>query len=45
MPVKGLRRCQLLALGAVVLYQLVWLYQHHRHQLVGVGIKALLRAA
>jgi DDE family transposase len=45
MPVKGLRRCQLLALGAVVLYQLVLLYQHHHHQLVGVGIKALLRAA
>ena len=45
MPVKGLRRCQLLALGAVLLYQLVLLYQHHHHQLVGVGIKALLRAA
>lgn len=45
MPVKGLRRCQLLALGAVLLYQLVLLYPHHRHQLVGVGIKALLRAA
>ena len=45
MPVKGLHRCQLLALGAVVLYQLVLLYQHHHHQLVGVGIKALLRAA
>ena len=44
MPVKGLRRCQLLALGAVLLYQLVLLYQHH-HQPVGVGIKALLRAA
>ncbi len=44
-PVKGLRRCQLLALGAVLLYQLVLLYQHHHHQLVGVGIKALLRAA
>jgi hypothetical protein len=45
MPVKGLRRCQLLALGAVLLYQLVLLYQHHHHQLVGIGIKALLRAA
>jgi hypothetical protein len=45
MPVKGLRRCQLLALGAVLLYQLVLLYQHQHHQLVGVGIKALLRAA
>jgi hypothetical protein len=39
MPVKGLHRCRLLALGAVLLYQ------HHHHQLVGVGIKALLRAA
>jgi hypothetical protein len=45
MPVKGLRRCQLLALGAVLLYQVVLLYQHHHHQPVGVGIKALLRAA
>jgi len=45
MPVKGLRRCQLLALGAVLLYQLVLLYQHQHPQLVGVGIKALLRAA
>ena len=45
MPVKGLHRCQLLALGAVLLYQLVLLYQHLHHQLVGIGIKALLRAA
>jgi hypothetical protein len=45
LPVKGLRRCQLLALGAVLLYQLVLLYQHQHHQLVGVGSKALLRAA
>jgi hypothetical protein len=45
MPVKGLRRCQLLALGAVLLYQLVLFYQHQYHQPVGVGIKALLRAA
>ena len=45
MPVKGLRRCQLLALGAVLLYQLVLLYQHQHHQLMRVGIKALLRAA
>lgn len=45
MPVKGLRRCQLLALGAVLLYQLVLLYQHHPHQPIGVGIKALLCAA
>ena len=45
MPVKGLRRCQLLALGAVLLYQVVLLYQHQHHHPVGVGIKALLRAA
>jgi hypothetical protein len=45
MPVKGLKRCQLLALGAILLYQIVLLYQHHRQQPVGVGIKALLRAA
>ena len=45
MPVKGLRRCQLLALGAVLLYQVVLLYQHQHHYPVGVGIKALLRAA
>ena len=45
MPLKGLRRCQLLALGAVLLYQVVLLYQHQHHQLVGVGVKALLRAA
>jgi len=45
MPVKGLRRCQLLALGAILLYQLVLLSQHQHHPSVGVGIKALLRAA
>ena len=45
MPVKGLRRCQLLALGAVLLYQVVLLYQYYHHQPVGLGIKALLRAA
>jgi len=45
MPVKSLRRCQLLALGAVLLYQLALLYQHQYHHPVGVGIKALLRAA
>jgi hypothetical protein len=45
MPVKGLRRCQLFALGAVLLYQLVLLYQHEQHLPVGVGIKPLLRAA
>ena len=45
MPVKGMRRCPLLALGAILLYQLVLLDQHQHPQLVGVGIKALLRAA
>ena len=45
MPVKGLRRCQLLALGAVLLSQLVLLSQHHHHHSVGIGLKALLRAA
>jgi hypothetical protein len=45
MPIKGLRRCRLLALGAVFPYQLVLLYQYHHHQLVGVSVKALLRAA
>jgi hypothetical protein len=44
-PVKGLKRCQLLALGAILLYQIVLLYQHQRQQPVGVGIKVLLRAA
>jgi len=45
MPVRGWQRCQLLALGAVWLYQLVLLYQHEHQQPVGIGIKALLRAA
>jgi hypothetical protein len=35
MPVKGLKRCQLLALGAILLYQIVLLYQHQRQQPVG----------
>jgi len=45
MPVKGLQRSQLLALGAIVLYQLVLLYQHEHHLPLGKGIKPLLRAA
>ena len=45
MPVKGLRRTQLLALGAIFIYQLVLLYQHEQQLPVGKGIKALLRAA
>ena len=38
-PIKGLQRSQLLALGAVVIYQLVLLYQHERQLPVGKGIK------
>lgn len=45
MPVKGLRRTKLLALGAIFIYQLVLLYQHEQKLTVGKGIKALLRAA
>ena len=45
MPVKGLQRSQLLALGAVVIYQLALLYQHERNLPLGKGIKPLLRAA
>jgi hypothetical protein len=45
MPVKGLRRSQRLALGAVVVYQLVWLDQHEQNLPLGKGIKPLLRAA
>jgi hypothetical protein len=45
MPVKGLNRSQLLALGAIFVYQLVLLYQHRHHLPVGIGIKAFLRAA
>jgi hypothetical protein len=45
MPVKGLQRSQLLALGAVVIDQLVWLDQHEHNLPLGKGIKPLLRAA
>jgi hypothetical protein len=45
MPVKGLLRSQLLALGAVVVYQLAVLYQHQQGLPLGQGIKPLLRAA
>ncbi len=44
-PVKGLRRTQLFVLGAVVLYQLVVLYQFEHDLPLGLGVKALLRAA
>jgi hypothetical protein len=43
MPVKGLLRSQRLALGAVVVYRRIWLYQYE-HDL-HLGIKPLLRAA
>lgn len=45
MPVKGLERSKLLALGAIVIYQLVLVYQHERGLPLGKGIKPLLRAA
>jgi hypothetical protein len=45
MPVKGLHRAQLLALGAVVVDQVVLLYQYEHDLPLGKGIKPLLRAA
>jgi hypothetical protein len=45
MPVRGIRRSQLLALGAIFIYQLALLYQHTQGAPIGKGIKALLRAA
>lgn len=45
MPVKGLRRSQLLALGAIFVYQLVLLCQYQQALPVGKGVKAFLRAA
>lgn len=45
MPVKGLNRTQLIVLGAIIVYQLVLLYQFERQLPLGCGIKALLRAA
>jgi len=44
-PVKGLRRTQLFVLGAVLLYQLILLYQFQHGMPLGLGVKALLRAA
>jgi hypothetical protein len=44
-PVKGLRRTQLFVLGAVLLYQLVLLYQFEAHLPLGKEIKPLLKAA
>lgn len=44
-PVKGLRRTQLIVLGAVLTYQLALLYQFEHGKPLGQGIKPLLRAA
>ena len=44
-PVKGLQRVRLIVLGAVLLYQLVLLYQFQAGLPLGKGIKPLLRAA
>jgi len=44
-PVKGLNRTRLIVLGAVLLYQLVLLYQFEHGKPLGQGIKPLLRAA
>jgi hypothetical protein len=44
-PVKGLKRTRLIVLGAVLLYQLVLLYQFEHGKPLGQGIKPLLRAA
>lgn len=44
-PVQGLDRTQLIVVGAIVVYQLVLLYQFERQLPLGRGVKALLRAA
>jgi hypothetical protein len=44
-PVKGLCRTQLIVLGAVLVYQLVLLYQFDHDKPLGRGVKPLLRAA
>lgn len=44
-PVKGLRRTRLLVLGAVLVYQLVLLYQFEHSLPLGQNVKAFLRAA
>lgn len=45
LPVKGLRKSQLFALGAIFLYQLILFYQYEEGLEVGKDIKALLKAA
>jgi len=44
-PVKGLKRVQLIVLGAVLVYQLVLLYQYQSGKPLGKDIKPFLRAA
>jgi hypothetical protein len=44
-PVKGFSRTRLFVLGAVLLYQLVLLFQFQHHKPLGLGVKSLLRAA
>lgn len=44
-PVKGLQRVQLIVLGAVLVYQLILLYQFQRDLPLGKDVKPLLRAA
>jgi hypothetical protein len=44
-PVKGLQRTRLIVLGAVLVYQLVLLYQFEHNKPLGLGIQPLLRAA
>jgi len=45
MPVMGMQRAQLLAWGALVVSQLVVLYQHEHDRPLDKGIKPFLRAA
>jgi Transposase DDE domain len=44
-PVKGVNRTKLIVLGAVLVYQIVLLYQFEQNLPLGRGIKPLLRAA
>jgi hypothetical protein len=44
-PVKGLNRTKLIVLGAVLVYQIVLLYQFDQNKPIGCGIKPRLRAA
>lgn len=44
-PVKGLNRTQLIVLGAILVYQIVLLYQFEQNLPLGRGVKPLLRAA